>query len=642
MSRIPDFTRRSKDPVRDTMVAASVGGVGAPDFRSGQLNFANVAHLGQTIEQLASRGSELIIKHEERKAADYSTKLSSEFISNVSSVINQNKLNASLNNNVDNFTESNLSALDNTYNKMLRQIPPPNKLAQDLLAQQIANYRTSITPQLMNFEATKRIEFQEKSLLNSFDQLTKTAAMSPDQLPFLLDQVREYSGLASATLGDIKADSLSAQANDRMVKFAINNTVSRDPIAADAMLEQYKDNLSAESFSYLQNSINNGLAKLQKQQASIETASFYADKIDAVLDPNNTAVTFDRYDKQFVKLVDDKLIEKLASGEDIIPYVNKWNYIPKFLSNGLSNQLQAGSVEQKISAASQITQMVHNDLNTNSFNTDVLTFSTSVTNKVNSGIDPKLAVQLTESEMNPTDLEFKSREQALRREAGKTLSTKLTPELIAEKSEFRWFSKNEIFGTPIDQVPAEVFNDYEQIYRAVYLSQPNMDNEDIVNLTMKRINDLYKKTSIGRSYLSKNVPETDPRNWDSEYGFSWMETQFNDLLKENGPYYINLDAGKQIDVAKHNVLVSRNKRQAKDGQPVYDLYYVDANNITTPLTVLNNEGILEGVSYVPNLDNFYKELETRKKAIFDDGVGELENKTEAEIHESILRAGGVI
>jgi hypothetical protein len=433
-----------------------------------------------------------------------------------------------------------IQGIDNDFELQAQQMPSTPSAFQGMsdklqvarqkkIEELLANEQDPVVKDLaMRSANTQAVQLKDK--FNRY-QLTKEAEYGQHVITTKLDKIGEELGKTynSAKIGQLQKEIESTLKTGLASRYIDYN-----------FIDSYQDKLKRIS------------AARDAETAQRMALNAYLDG-SAFADPNNAK------DKALVNGAFSRMIKSNDPNlqAQAIELSARTGIVPAQLVSGVSGNLFAGNVQQKVKAAEIVSQLImKNPRAISAFPQTVQVQALSINRSIEAGISPEQAVLFSEQNLKENkDLERTRREQTFQMDNTRQLREKSIENLKNEISDIPWSRKSA-------EVPDALIGQYEYLTKEFYMNT-GASYEDATAHAASVIKSQWKMTDIGgKPKLQKYAPEAM-----YPYGSStkWIKSQLLDTLSgkpdiESQPLGLiergNIDLSKRIPLKNEDGTIS--------------------------------------------------------------------------------------
>lgn len=271
-------------------------------------------------------------------------------------------------------------------------------------------------------------------------------------------------------------------------------------------------------------------------------------------------------------------------------FISTTKYIPAQVRNVWSAQLTAGTPEQKVATAENISELLsRNPRLQDQLNSDDVSYINAIKTRIGTGLSPKQIVEFTDSELSKIQsLDRQGKTKMFNEDTFKKARDSGYKALASDLADINW-SLSEA------TVSGDIKGAYETLVKDAFLSQKYATPEAAIEYAKTQIKNTWGQTKVGKPAVMRYAPETFfPDN------NSWIPAQFDSVVAQHTLSEKTKGASKDYSLAPIPNAVM-------NGVPSY--FVVDKNG-----TDLLRDAQNQPVVFTPNFEKTeqYRKLQESK------------------------------
>lgn len=204
-------------------------------------------------------------------------------------------------------------------------------------------------------------------------------------------------------------------------------------------------------------------------------------------------------------------------------FISTTKYIPAQVRNVWSAQLTAGTPEQKVATAENISELLsRNPRLQDQLNSDDVSYINAIKTRIGTGLSPKQIVEFTDSELSKIQsLDRQGKTKMFNEDTFKKARDSGYKALASDLADINW-SLSEA------TVSGDIKGAYETLVKDAFLSQKYATPEAAIEYAKTQIKNTWGQTKVGKPAVMRYAPETFfPDN------NSWIPAQFDSVIAEH-------------------------------------------------------------------------------------------------------------
>lgn len=204
-------------------------------------------------------------------------------------------------------------------------------------------------------------------------------------------------------------------------------------------------------------------------------------------------------------------------------FISTTKYIPAQVRNVWSAQLTAGTPEQKVATAENISELLsRNPRLQDQLNSDDVSYINAIKTRIGTGLSPKQIVEFTDSELSKIQsLDRQGKTKMFNEDTFKKARDSGYKALASDLADINW-SLSEA------TVSGDIKGAYETLVKDAFLSQKYATPEAAIEYAKTQIKNTWGQTKVGKPTVMRYAPETFfPDN------NSWIPAQFDSVIAQH-------------------------------------------------------------------------------------------------------------
>ncbi len=204
-------------------------------------------------------------------------------------------------------------------------------------------------------------------------------------------------------------------------------------------------------------------------------------------------------------------------------FISTTKYIPAQVRNVWSAQLTAGTPEQKVATAENISELLsRNPRLQDQLNSDDVSYINAIKTRIGTGLSPKQIVEFTDSELSKIQsLDRQGKTKMFNEDTFKKARDSGYKALASDLADINW-SLSEA------TVSGDIKGAYETLVKDAFLSQKYATPEAAIEYAKTQIKNTWGQTKVGKPAVMRYAPETFfPDN------NSWIPAQFDSVIAQH-------------------------------------------------------------------------------------------------------------
>lgn len=204
-------------------------------------------------------------------------------------------------------------------------------------------------------------------------------------------------------------------------------------------------------------------------------------------------------------------------------FISTTKYIPAQVRNVWSAQLTAGTPEQKVATAENISELLsRNPRLQDQLNSDDVSYINAIKTRIGTGLSPKQIVEFTDSELSKIQsLDRQGKTKMFNEDTFKKARDSGYKALASDLADINW-SLSEA------TVSGDIKGAYETLVKDAFLSQKYATPEAAIEYAKTQIKNTWGQTKVGKPAVMRYAPETFfPDN------NSWIPAQFDSVVAQH-------------------------------------------------------------------------------------------------------------